>query len=150
MKYISHRGNVYGYERGRGVENTIDYILDAIALSYDVEIDLWYMNDKLYLGHDEPGQETSIDFLLEYNDKLWCHAKDIKTFHKLLQYDINTFFHNTDDCALTSKGYLWTYFDKELTDKSILLKFEKDEDFIIPNDIYGICSDNIDFYKNKK
>jgi len=46
---ISHRGNIDGKTL---LENQPSYIDDAIDLGYDVEIDIWYIGDKLYLGHD--------------------------------------------------------------------------------------------------
>lgn len=33
----------------------------------------------------------------------------------------NCFWHQEDDYALTSSGYIWTYPDKLLTDKSIIV-----------------------------
>ena len=149
MKFIAHRGNVDGVNFEK--ENTTEYIISTIDKGFDVEIDIWCINDEYYLGHDVPVEKISIDFLLDNSKWLWCHSKDIHTFNELLKYDkINTFFHDSDDCALTSHKYLWTYFGKPLTEKSILLKFDKDDSFIIPKNIYGICSDNIKYYKNNK
>jgi len=148
MKFIAHRGNINGINIEK--ENTVEYIVTAIKDSFDVEIDLWYVDDEFYLGHNVPIEKVSIDFLLDNSKWLWCHSKDIYTFNELLKYDeINTFFHDFDECALTSHKYLWTYFDKPLTEKSILLKFDKDSFFTIPEYIYGICSDNIEYYKKK-
>ena len=52
MLKIAHRGNLYGPDPER--ENTIEVISEALALGYDVEIDIWLVDGKLYLGHDEP------------------------------------------------------------------------------------------------
>jgi len=52
MKFISHRGNLTGPNPER--ENHPSYILEATANGFEVEIDLWYENGKLILGHDEP------------------------------------------------------------------------------------------------
>jgi hypothetical protein len=149
MRFIAHRGNVDGIVPE--YENSEYYIELAINLGYDVEIDVWYKKGWFILGHDEPKNITSIKFLLEHQDKLWCHAKNIETFNILLEFEkLNCFYHQTDDCALTSHHYLWTYFDKPLTERSILLKFDKNENYVtIPRNIYGICSDYIRFYKEK-
>jgi len=52
MKLISHRGNISGVYTD--LENTEGYIQKAIDLGYEVEIDVWYKDFKLYLGHDGP------------------------------------------------------------------------------------------------
>lgn len=146
MRYISHRGNLSGVKSG--IENTLESINLALVRGYDVEIDLWFIDGMYYLGHDSPECMIYKGFILENAKSLWCHAKDIPTLNELLNYpSINCFFHQKDDCVLTSHNYIWTYFNKTLTERSILLKFEKDENFIIPENIFGICSDNIEFYR---
>ena len=59
MKIISHRGNLDGpiFEK----ENHPDYILNAIDAGFDVEIDLWKIETKLFLGHDEPKYLIDVD-----------------------------------------------------------------------------------------
>ena len=52
MKIISHRGNLTGPNPIR--ENSIDYIEEAIAEGFDVEVDLWVDDNECYLGHDDP------------------------------------------------------------------------------------------------
>ena len=49
---ISHRGNIDG--RNVEYENNPNYIEAAINLGYDVEIDVWFIDGKFMLGHDEP------------------------------------------------------------------------------------------------
>ena len=147
MKFISHRGNINGVDIEK--ENTVKAIIAAINQGFDVETDIWFIDGRFYLGHDRPQYEISLFFLQIHSDTLWCHAKDIITLNILLKYpELNCFFHQNDDCTLTSKGQIWTYFNKPLTNSSILLKFEKDENFIIPENIFGVCSDNIEFYRN--
>ena len=60
MIFISHRGNLNGPNHEE--ENKIDYILNALNKMYEVEVDLWFRNNKFYLGHDEPEYEVSTDF----------------------------------------------------------------------------------------
>ena len=52
MLLISHRGNISGIDKQS--ENKPDYILNALNIGYDVEIDIWHYKNELYLGHDEP------------------------------------------------------------------------------------------------
>jgi len=55
----------------------------------------------------------------------------------LLNKNIHCFFHQEDDVTLTSKGYIWTYPNKQLTDKSIAV-LPKEKPII---EVAGICSD---------
>ena len=73
MILISHRGNIDG--KLSEYENNPNYILAAIDLGYDVEIDVWFIDGKFMLGHDEPTHEVDYKFLM--NEKLWCHAKNL-------------------------------------------------------------------------
>jgi hypothetical protein len=57
MVLISHRGNIDGVNQN--FENQPNYIDDAIKAGYDVEVDIWYIGGKLYLGHDTADILTS-------------------------------------------------------------------------------------------
>lgn len=143
MKFISHRGNISGAIKI--LENTKEYILQALDNNYNVEIDIWYINKKLYLGHDIPNEQIDITFL--NNKKIWCHAKTIETLFFLIGNDIHTFYHKVDAVTLTSKNILWTYPKKKLTPLSICITHDK----VIKKEYYkcyGICSDNIKFFKD--
>ena len=82
MYLISHRGNIEGKTKW---ENHPNYIQEAIEEGFDVEIDVWFVDNKLYLGHDLPQYEIDHDFLI--NDKLWCHAKNIESLQIMNKYD---------------------------------------------------------------
>jgi len=58
MIYISHRGNING--RIEDSENKPEYIDDTIQLGFDVEIDVWYIDGKWWLGHDGPQYEIDL------------------------------------------------------------------------------------------
>ena len=75
--FISHRGNLQGPNPER--ENEPAYIEEAIKAGFDVEIDVWMVNNELFLGHDEPKYKISPDFLLNHQDKLWCHRSEEHT-----------------------------------------------------------------------
>ena len=141
MFYISHRGNIFGPNKNE--ENKIDYINYAIKLGFDVEIDVWCIDNRWYLGHDSPQYEITSDYLK--NDKFWCHAKNIEALNRMLKEDIHCFWHQEDDVTLTSKGYMWTYPGKPLTDNSICVKPKKNDK--IMKKTFGICSDFIVYYK---
>ena len=76
MKIISHRGNLNGPYPKK--ENSPEYIKIALKKGFDVEIDVWLIDKKIWLGHDAPTYKTNIKFLK--NKKLWCHAKNYDAF----------------------------------------------------------------------
>ena len=141
---IAHRGNLNGPNPKK--ENHPDYIKNAIDAGFNVELDLWAINDKLYLGHDQAQYEISVNFL--YNHKFWIHAKNIDAAYILSnRTSLHWFFHDKDDCALTSRGYLWTYPGKQLTPNSIAVMPERVTTLYDLSSCYGICTDYPDKYK---
>ena len=142
MILISHRGNLNGKSNK---ENKPGYIHKALWQGFDVEIDVWYIDDEFWLGHDIPQYKIEENFL--ENPRLWCHAKNIDTLYKMTSNSlIHCFWHQDDDVTLTSRGYLWTLPGKQLTKKSIcvLPEFEdKKSKVILPKNVAGICSDFI-------
>jgi len=144
MKLISHRGNTNG--RIEKYENQPSYIDLAIKRGYDVEVDIWY-KDKLWLGHDEPQYEITIDFLVERIDKLWVHCKNIEAIVYLVNspHPIHYFWHQKDDVTLTSLSYAWAYPGKQPIKGSIAVMPELNDDDI--TQCIGICSDFIYNYE---
>jgi len=121
---ISHRGNIDG--KKPHLENNPNYINEALRLGYDVEIDVWLINNKWYLGHDNPTYKIKYNFL--FDSRFWLHAKNGEVFDKLLKdknYDFNVFWHTNEDWVLTSKGYIWTYPNKFLYENSDNFYFRK-------------------------
>ena len=151
MVLISHRGNIDG--KNIDLENQPSYIDSAIKSGYNVEIDVWYIDNKLYLGHDNLDYQIDIEWLKRRIGKLWIHCKNlyaVEYFHNNTDVMIrgygNYFFHNTDDTTITSKGYLWVYPGKQPIKNSISVLPEIHNDDI--SQCYGICSDIIKQYKN--
>lgn len=145
MIYISHRGNIEGPDSS--LENHPDYIKTAIKGGFQVETDVWFINGKYILGHDEPQYEVPRSFLS--NAKLWCHAKNMETILDLTSRGnlIHSFYHDSDDCTLTSKGWVWTYPGKLIFgNKSIAVVPERVPGWNISLGA-GICSDYISQYQ---
>lgn len=142
MILISHRGNLLGKTK---FENDPYYILDALKEGYDVEIDVWYVNNVLYLGHDKPEYKIKLDFL--NNNKLWCHAKNYEALNIMFKNNIHCFWHENDKFTLTSKKFIWQYPSENVYKNSIFLMPEYFENINI-SDVKGICSDFIYKYKN--
>ena len=146
MIYIAHRGNVF--EKNIALENTPDYVMNALSLGFDVEVDVWCDNNKFYLGHDAPSYQVSKDFLLQKG--LWCHAKNILSLFEMSNLNISHYFWHQEDCVtLTSSGYFWTFPGKELTNKSICVMPELFTEKKI-SQCAGICSDVIFNYKESE
>ena len=142
VKLIAHRGLYNGPDKT--LENRPEQILEALDLGFDAEIDLWMEKNKFYLGHDISQYEIHPSFLEQ--PKLWIHAKNLKALYYLSLTNFKYFWHQEDDRVITSNGYIWTYPDKELTDRSIRLMPEwQDPELktILDYDCYAICSDYV-------
>jgi len=136
MKIISHRANLNG--RNTSTENSPPAIKIALDHGFEVEIDVWCKNNNWYLGHNNPQYLIDQHFL--QNKKLWCHAKNLEAFDRMLKNKkIHCFWHQNDDFTLTSKGYIWTYPDKDTTDNSVIVLINKKDK--IPKKCFGICTD---------
>jgi len=143
MKLISHRGNINGPHTD---QNSEGLIVRRIEEGYEVEIDIWRISSKLFLGHDKPEKETSKEFLISNSKKLWVHCKNIESLAHLIDFDLNVFFHTDEDVVLTSKGNLWTFPGKKVFPNSILVLPEIQSFEKIP-ECFGICSDYIERYR---
>ena len=112
-------------------------------MGIDVEVDIWVHDGCIYLGHDSPQYKVDERFVLA--NGLWCHAKNICALVKLSDMAVKHFFwHQTDDVAYTSSGYLWTYPGKKLTDRSIAVMPELNNTYDpVEAKCYGICSDYV-------
>ena len=141
MKLIAHRGNMNGPNPEK--ENNPDYIVEALNNGFEVEIDVWYKHGDVWLGHDDPTYPVDVQFI--QLPMFWCHAKNLDALHYMIDANINCFWHQEDERTLTSKGFIWTYPGKEITEKSVIcLQNETDQ---IPKGCYGICSDWVGKYK---
>lgn len=141
MILISHRGNIDGPNEVR--ENSPYYIMEALTMGFDVEIDVWFVDGEFWLGHDSPQYKTDYKFLM--NERFWCHAKNLDALMEMKKYAIHYFWHETDTVTLTSKNYIWAYPGKQPIKGSIACMPELENDLVI--ECKGICSDYIKLYK---
>lgn len=142
MILIAHRGNWVGSQPQR--ENKPEYVKQALDLGYDAEVDVWYINQQWWLGHDQPQYKTSLSFLK--TKSLWCHAKNVQALAKLLTSGIHCFWHEKDERTLTSKGFIWTYPGKELILNSIAVMPETAKNWQL-NKCAGVCSNKVSQYE---
>lgn len=152
MLLISHRGNIDGPNPKR--ENHPDYIMEAVNQGYDVEIDVWKINDEYFLGHDEPQYKVERKWLaLDIVHKLenntvryagWFHCKNIEALIEFKDY--NSFGHDNDDYVLTGNNYIWAYPGKEK--EGCICVMPELNNRKIPKGLVGICSDYIQKYSS--
>jgi hypothetical protein len=145
MILISHRGNISGPNPEQ--ENNPEYIVEALKQGYDVEIDVWFKDNKFMLGHDEPQYEFPFELIDQHYPKLWIHCKNIDALSKLNELDpngskVNYFWHENDLGVLTSKSYIWS---TNLINNGILVMPELFDRQPIETTM-GICSDYIKNY----
>jgi hypothetical protein len=149
MILISHRGNIDGKIPEK--ENHPDYIWAAIQAGYEVEIDVWFKDNKFMLGHDEPQYEFPFELMQNHYSKLWLHCKNLEALEMFLTLDatgskLNYFWHESDKVTLTSKNIMWAYPGNQPLKGSIAVLPEWKEDDV--SQCAGICSDYIEKYKN--
>lgn len=140
MIKIAHRGNLYGPIHQQ--ENHPHYLMQAIDLGFDVEVDIWSLNNSLFLGHDLPKIPIVESFVKDISDKAWFHCKNLGALEWFIKYKpkYRYFWHQKDDYTLTSNGLIWTYPGKEITNKSIIV-LPKPDNLEKYKNAYGVCSD---------
>ena len=134
MILISHRGNLTGPS---DYENDPRQIKAVLNMAYHCEVDFWYVDNQYYLGHDEPKYKIKRSFLEQKN--LWVHCKNLAALERVPR-KVNYFWHQTDDFTLTSHKYIWTFPEKTVGKKSIIVDNSKDwqtKDY----QCHGVCSD---------
>ncbi len=137
MILISHRGNIDGPNEVR--ENSPYYIMETITMGFDVEIDVWYIDNQFWLGHDNPQYKIVHEFLM--NKNLWCHAKNLEALIEMKKHPIHYFWHENDTVTITSKNYIWSHSRNKPIDGTISCMPE-----LLNVDISkcaGVCSDYI-------
>lgn len=132
MIIISHRGNLNG--PNSCVENHPDSIDFALSCGVDVEVDIRYLDGKIYLGHDEPQYEIHHQWLIDRCWSLWVHCKNKEA---LEVRQLNRFYHDKDAAVFTSAGYLWAYPGNQPLKNSIAVLPELHNE----TSDYGVCTD---------
>lgn len=144
MKLISHRGNLDSINSAR--ENSPHYIIEAITAGYDVEIDVWSVDQELYLGHDEPQYSIKLDWLKDRRDSVWVHAKNFKALDYLVDKDLRVFYHKQEEQSIINNcNLIWSHDLSNISSRSVipLLALSDILDYLHYVNVYGICSDFI-------
>jgi hypothetical protein len=148
MILISHRGNINGVNPHQ--ENHPNFIEKAINQGYDVEIDIRFDKESLWLGHDKPQYPTTIEWLRDRKKSLWIHCKDFASLAILLPLDLRIFYHQKEDYTIISDKHIWAHNLQVLDSQCIIpLLSKKEIEKWTPQPIYGVCSDYIQILKEK-
>lgn len=148
MLYIAHRGNING--PSLALQNTPQYIQVALDLGFHVEIDLWGRDGTLWLGHDAPENLISHHYIIEHQERFFCHCKNVEAIDILNEHvpSAHYFFHDSDDYTITSRGFLWCYPSKKpARQNSIIVMPERYADgiayYLAKHKPFGVCSDYV-------
>jgi hypothetical protein len=127
-QHICHRGNLDGPMKD--LENNFGVLIQRAIQGHRVEIDVWYHEQNLWLGHDRPEYKITLEWLASCKRRL-IHAKDGKTFEYLLlesgkrALDLHIFYHTEEDYVLTNKGLVICYPGKPLLQGSLCMMPER-------------------------
>lgn len=148
MIIISHRGNINGIVSEK--ENRPSYIDSALQLGYEVEVDLRFIDNNFWLGHDEPQYKIELSWMSIRSEYIWYHCKDIYSALELRKLNKFKYFcHSNDDYVLTSTGHLWVHdLSKKIDDGSIIPLLTYDSILNYKNyKPYAICTDFVEKLK---
>ena len=144
MKLISNRGNIFG--KDISVENSPDYIDETLSLGYEVKVDLWYIDNEIFLGDYVPTYKVSFDWLISRYLKLWICCKNVDALEFLHSHDHFNYFWDTPDViTLTSLNYFWVK-STNISGKNVILSIPETDsviDEITNKKFYGICANTI-------
>ena len=144
MRIIAHRGNLNGPSSS---ENTPKQVDSCIEFGFDCEVDIWSINNNIFLGHDKGSTQINLDWLIERREKLWCHCKNLgalKFFESLKEVKFNYFWHENDKYTLNSQGTIWVYPGEIVPSGAVSVlpeKWAKDSRISELNQSFGICTD---------
>lgn len=138
-RWILHRGLSNGPVNNSSLENNEIVLKDKISKGWEVEIDIWKIDEKIYLGHDKPTTLLNDISLLE-SSNVWVHCKNIEAAIACQNLEANFFIHDNDIAVLTSKQWIWCYPGTKAERKSVCVLPERTtiKDFL---DVGAVCSD---------
>lgn len=146
QQFIAHRGNVEG--RLAPTENNPEKIDDLNRLGIACEIDVWYRDEKYWLGHDAPETEISFEWLMDHLSLRLIHCKHRESLDRLhrecgrLGYNVNLFYHTVEDYALTSRGHIIVHPDQPCLPDSIEMMPEMSKQRDMKTLSNSVCSDS--------
>lgn len=152
MIIISHRGNIKGSVLDK--ENRPSYIDCAIQLGYEVEIDIRYIDNQFWIGHDVPQYLVNVEWINSRKSKLWLHCKNREAAIalSLLNDSYKYFCHEMENYVLTSTNHLWVHDVNGYVDNMCIIPLITDKDIEhYKNKIpYAVCTDYVNVCLEKK
>lgn len=142
MLIIAHKGNLTGPSVH---ENEPDYLAHAIDSGFIAEADIWAAGSNLFFGHDGPQYEVPPDYIKRYGQGTIFHCKNLDALDFLRNSNQHFFWHQEDDYALTSYGYIWVYPGKTAknTIHYIIVNPHAIDLPIDLRNVAGICTDYV-------
>lgn len=146
--HICHRGNISGPVKQ--LENNFGILIQRSLKGMDVEIDVWYHEGSLWLGHDKPDYKITLEWLAACKRRL-IHCKDYKTLEYLTlesgkrALDLHLFYHTNEHYAITTKGHIMVCPGQPLLEGSLCMMPEManytEEEKL---KCFSVCSDSKD------
>lgn len=157
MKIISHRGNLEGPDPS--TENTLSQIYKCLDKGFDVEVDVWVLENQICLSHDDPTYHEKKEIVelkdfYELSDHLWIHCKNREALEFFCKKSFHYFWHERDCYTLTNRGIGIVLVGQFPYSKSVIVLPEMISLYSSPyghdyiKSSYGICTDYpLKYYK---
>lgn len=153
MVYIAYRGLFHGEDPQS--ENTPNQVSTALRYGFNASVDAWRVDNKIYLGSNQPLYEVSEKYL--QNNRLWinCCNTDMYTWiqsqkPKLYPHYFNIPYGPTPDYAVTNQGYYWNFLSTIPNNPTIMVlpeSYDRGLYSTIHLRTYGICSMFLQFIR---
>ena len=89
MKIISHRGLIDGPDKEK--ENKLFQIYNAIWEGFDVEVDTWVIDGKVYFGHNYPEYLVTDKTINDISSSAWFHCKNFEAVNYFNETELTYF-----------------------------------------------------------
>jgi len=145
MRLIAHRGNIAG--RNPETENEPNHLLTLLSKGIECEIDIHFVDWKMWLGHDAPQYRFDINQFYKYNHLLWVHIKSFECNSQFVLLDeFNYFTQDKETYSVTSFKYLWTNVGIRCVPTlsiAVLPELQSPENL---HEAIGICTDDFSLW----
>jgi hypothetical protein len=141
---ICHRGLLAG--PNPALENNPAILELNFNYKLTSECDVWFTDDKFFLGHDNPTFAIDWTWIIERKDYLLLHAKTAETFVEMKRRNdaeglgLDIFYHTDEDIILTTGGKCIVYPGQPVLENCMSMMPEREPD-IDRSNAAQICSD---------